>query len=289
LDHSSLNLCEPAWKIDQDGYLIPESNKRCYHFYNTFQLVNNEIGTIQSIDKIDNYHILHKGKYGIHNITGSYRKTHSDCVQALGKIPINVQKLGVQSISLSAHKIGGPKGIGCLWISDQLLSLVHSAFKSYIPLNYKLNHPVTLNISGIAGFSAALDEIDLDQYEGQMETLNETLFTILTNSNAFPDSLTFNNLLSISRGSSIFSVRTPGIFGTDLMMRLNQKGVYVSTGSACHSKEEKPSQVLQAIGLTDEQALSTIRISMSKNNTVKEVIEGSKIILETIKEMNNEV
>jgi cysteine sulfinate desulfinase/cysteine desulfurase-like protein len=133
--------------------------------------------------------------------------------------------------------------------------------------------------------ASALDEIDIGEYQAKMEALNETLFAILTESDLYGNRLFFNNLLSISRGSSIFSIQTPGVDGTDLMMALDNKGVYVSTGSACSAGDTKPSHVLKAIGLTDEQALQTIRISLSKHNTVKEIIEGSKILTNTIKEL----
>lgn len=229
----------------------------------SIMLANNEIGTIQPIEKI------------IKNTQLLNIPFHTDAVQAFGKIPIDVNNLGIDYLSLSAHKFYGPKGIGALFIKN------NEIMKSLI-IGGEQESSIrggTENISGIIGMGLAAKLASkkqrsiskhlkvLEKYF--IENLQQNFSQIKLNGdrkNALP------GLISIS-----FS----GYKSDILMAKLDRKNIAVSNGSACNTGNIKPSSVLEAIGMEDNINMSTLRFSFGKNNTIQEI----DYLLKSLKEI----
>lgn len=215
--------------------------------------VNNETGAIFPIEEISK----EVRKYP--NII-----FHSDCVQSYGKIPLDVNKMGVDMISLSGHKVHASKGIGALYVRKGI----------HIP-PYILGggqeagfRSGTENVAGIAGFGAAVEDMHMvspEPKEYLRKKLLEEIEDITINS---PE----NNV------SSVLNVSFLGCRGEVLLHMLEQDGIYVSTGSAC-SSHKKGSHVLTAQGLTNEQIDGAVRFSFGCDNTVEEM----DIVVEKLK------
>lgn len=226
---------------------------------------NNEIGTIQPIKEISK---ICKRKGIIF---------HCDAVQTIGKIKVNVEDLGVDLLSGSAHKIYGPKGVGFLYIrkGTPLHPIIHGEQERKM-------RGGTENVMGIIGLGKAINILK-EEMEGTQKKLKE-LSQRLTEGLKSIEGIHFNGHQE-KRLYSTISISIEGIDGEALLMALATKDIYVSTGSACSEGKEGPSHVLKAIGLTDEVAESTIRISLGKFNTLDCVNEFLKVFEKMVKEL----
>lgn len=215
-------------------------------------LANNEIGTIQNIREIS---VLAK-KHGILVL--------SDCVQALGKIPIDVKELGVDYATFSAHKLYDPKGVGALYakISSPLEPFIHGGHQE------DGMRAGTESVHNIAGFGKACQEVGyLISLSGRLQLLKEYFIQQLQI--VKPD-IVVNS--PIENGlSNTLSVNFPGIKSRELMMMLDFHNIAVSSGSACSSQSNTPSYILKAIGLSDKEAAETIRISLGKDTRKRDI------------------
>ncbi|WP_077623901.1 IscS subfamily cysteine desulfurase [Sediminibacillus massiliensis] len=266
IEHSSvLNLFA---KLERQGYevtYLPTNNEgqieldtlkkavRPNTILASIHCVNGELGTIQQIDQFGEF--LHSR--GI--------LLHCDSVQAFGKLPIDIQKMKVDSISLSSHKIYGPKGVGAVYIDPS----VH-----WIPQIPSTSHergfrPGTINVPGIAAFiTAAADMIDEMQTEKKrMGDLRENLINLLSD---IPYQLIIEESAT-SQLPNILGLRIVGMEGQYAMLELNRHDIAVSTGSACQVGRQQPSKTMKAIGRTDEESLQFIRISMGKHTTNEDI------------------
>jgi cysteine desulfurase len=223
---------------------------------NTFlvvcMLANNEIGAIQPLQEI--CHIAHKKAVPV----------MSDCVQALGKIPLNLKELGVDYASFSAHKIYGPKGCGLAYIKSAELPepLIHGGQQE------AGRRAGTECVHNIAGFAAACQQVPkLLAKNRNIHNKRETLYTQLQ--------AIFPELQRISAAdnclANTLSLRFPGWHNAQLMAALDMYGISVSSGSACSSGSLEASHVLKAIGLNDEQATETLRISLGENTRDRDI------------------
>ena len=217
--------------------------------------VNNEIGTIEPIKEIAE--IAHK-----HNII-----FHTDAVQAIGEIRINVEEMGIDCMSISGHKIYAPKGIGVAYIKPGIKfePLIHGGMQEFHLRGG------TENIANIVALGKAikiLDEI-IDTNEEKMKELQEyTLKKINSILSGYDYILNggFEN-----RASNNISISFKDIDGESLLLALDLEGIYLSSGSACHSDSTEPSHVLKAIGVPEEYANGTLRISFGKYTTKKDI------------------
>lgn len=217
--------------------------------------VNNEIGTIEPIKEIAE--IAHK-----HNII-----FHTDAVQAIGEIRINVEEMGIDCMSISGHKIYAPKGIGMAYIKPGIKfePLIHGGMQEFH------SRGGTENIANIVALGKAikiLDEI-IDTNEEKMKELQEyTLKKINSILSGYDYILNggFEN-----RASNNISISFKDIDGESLLLALDLEGIYLSSGSACHSDLTEPSHVLKAIGVPEEYANGTLRISFGKYTTKKDI------------------
>lgn len=257
--------------VDKNGFVNPKDVEDAIT-NNTILIsvitANNEIGTIEPIRKIGN--IAHK--YGI--------LFHTDAVQAFGHKHIDVDLDSIDLLSASAHKLGGPKGIGCLYIRDGIM------IPPYICGGGQEMHlrAGTENVMGIVGFGKAAEIAHLN-----MDNDNAYVYCIRKYME--------NKILKEIQGCHINSskeVRMPGnlniafdgIRGEQLVRLLDMCNIYVSTGSACNSDSMESSHVLKAIGLSDEEADSSIRFSLSAHNTIDEidyVVKNLKMNIEQLR------
>ncbi len=214
---------------------------------------NNEIGTIQPISDISKL-AKEKSIY-----------LHTDAVQSFGKIAVNVDELGVDMLSMSSHKIYGPKGVGALYVRKGTLlqALAHGGSHE------RSMRAGTENISGIVGFAKAValaDERLVDD-EKHMTQLRDSLIGKVMDSiddvelSGHPTNRLPNNV----------NLRFSFIEGESMLLFLDMKGIAISTGSACSSKSLEPSHVLTAIGLRPEDSHGSLRITLGKDNTHEEV------------------
>jgi cysteine desulfurase len=190
---------------------------------------------------------------------------HTDAVQSVGKLAVDVATLGVDLLSISAHKIHGPKGVGALYIKKGL-RVGKILFGGH---HERDRRPGTENIPAIVGFGAAceLARIDLDERTSRMRELRDYLELEVTSRisgvkvNADP----------WKRVPNISNLSFQGVDGESLLIALDLKGVAVATGSACSSGSLEPSHVLTALGLSREEVRGSLRFSLSQYTTREEV------------------
>jgi cysteine desulfurase len=230
---------------------------------------NNEIGTIQPIAEIGAF---------IGEIRQSGRKTpyfHSDAVQSAGKVPIDVEQLGVDLLSLSSHKIHGPKGAGALYVKKgtRLAKLLHGGHHE------RDRRAGTENVAGIVGFGKAAELAiqNLRERAERMSSLRDAIERRLTRSTP---GATVNG--AGERLPNILNASFDGIDGESLLIALDLKGVAVSTGAACASGSLEPSHVLTALGLSRGAVRGSIRISLGAFTTREEVERALEILCETV-------
>ena len=228
---------------------------------------NNEIGTIQPIKEISK--IAHE-----HDIL-----MHTDAVQSVGKIPVNVDDLGVDMLSISGHKIYGPKGVGALYVrkGTRLQSLVQGGAHEFG------KRAGTENIPGIVGFAKAIELTDhqLSEDEKHLINLRDTMIKKLLDSIPY----SYLNGHPTQRLPNNVHIRFNFVEGESLLMLLNIKGVDVSTGSACSSKSLEPSHVLMALGIPSEEIHGSLRITMGRENTMDEVNYVVENLIEILKKL----
>lgn len=214
--------------------------------------VNNEIGTIQPIKELAEIAHSHSALF------------HTDAVQAVGHIPVDVQALGVDMLSASAHKFNGPKGVGFLYIRKgiQIGQFADGGAQEHG------SRAGTENIAGIVGMAVALENActlidrELDRLAGLRALLIDKLVQEKVDFVVNGGDIVYPGTISLSfRHSS----------GEKILHRLDLQGIYVSTGSACDSVNTQISHVLKAINLDESYAKGTIRISFGKHNTIDEV------------------
>ncbi|MGB9679196.1 MAG: cysteine desulfurase family protein [Thermoanaerobacteraceae bacterium] len=227
--------------------------------------VNNEIGTIEPIEEIGN---LSKGKDIIF---------HTDAIQAIGKVKINTKTQNIDLLSLSGHKINGPKGIGALYLNKNI-KIKPIIYGGGQERNLRSG---TENMPGIIGISTACNIANehFNEYFKKLMNLKIKLY------NGIFDQIKDINLNGpeINEGAPhILNISFEGIKGEVLLHALEEEGIYVSTGSACSSKKKGQSHVLSAIGLEKEFIDSAIRFSIGIFNTEEEINHTVEILKEKV-------
>lgn len=252
-DKGRVRLAELEKLIDDDTFLV------CCMF------ANNETGVIQDLKAVTN--IAHQ--------RGALVLT--DCVQALGKIPIDLHAWDVDYASFSAHKLYGPKGIGALYVKEG------SPFMPFLHGGHQESgmRAGTESIHNIVGFGAACEEVDKLLAHGRriralkrqlIQRLKEIKPDVVINSPE-ADSECLPNTLSIT---------FPAVENAGLMGMLDFRGIAVSAGSACSTGEDTPSHVLKALGLSDQAARETIRISLGHDTSARDIQYVTRVIRDYI-------
>ena len=237
-------------------------------FLISIMFANNEIGTIEPINEIGKI----ARKYNI--------LFHTDAVQAAGKTPIDVNKLNIDLLSISSHKMYGPKGVGALYIKNgvKIQPLAHGGGHE------KGLRSSTYNTPGIVGLGKAC-ELAKKRLNNEMTILKKMRDNLINNVltidqsylNGHPTKRLVNN------AHFYFS----GVEGESLNLMLDDKGIAGSTGSACSSKKLQASHVLSAIGLKPEDAHGSLRLTLGKDNTMDEVNYVSIILKDVVKKLRD--
>jgi cysteine desulfurase len=279
IEHSSVRVCIEWMKelgieadeieVNEKGIVDLESLRSKLKPHTkliSVMLVNNEIGTIQPIKEI----VAIAAEEGI--------KVHTDGVQALGKINLDVTDLGIDFLSFSGHKIYAPKGIGGLYVKDE---------HSITPLLHGGGHERRLragteNILGIAALKPAFEALDFKKYQSYITPLRDQLLDELQ----FIDGVCIHNNAAESICNTI-NVGFEHCDGVNLAMSLDLDGFAVSTGSACSSGSIEPSPVLAAMGVSDSLNKGSLRISLGIYTTVEDIEKFMVALKSAIQQARN--
>jgi len=228
---------------------------------------NNELGTIQPIEEIGRIAREHDIYF------------HTDAVQSVGKIPVDVEKLGVDLLSLSGHKLHGPKGVGALYIRKGtiLRSLLHGGHHE------RDRRPGTENVTGIVGLGKAAELAGAHPAEetARIGALRDRLEQGISSS--VP--LCVANGDPARRLPTTCNLRFDHIEGEGFVIAMDLRGIACSTGAACSSGSLEPSHVLSAIGLRPEQARSSIRFSLGRFNTDEDIDTTLEILPDVVERL----
>ena len=262
--------------VDEEGFINIDELKKAIRPTTVLiscMYANNEIGTVEPIEEI----VKIAKEHGI--------LVHTDAVQAMGAIDINVSSLGVDMLSFSAHKFNGPKGVGALYIKNgipmsRLISGGHQE---------RTRRGGTTNVPGVVGFAKAL--------QITKENMQKDVAYVSSLRNRFIQRVIAEIPYVKLNGAKDMAKRLPSnadfsfeyIEGESILFSLDMDGIAVSSGSACSSGSLEPSHVLLAIGLSEEIAHGTIRFSFGKENTMEEVdyvVDVLKNTIQRLREMS---
>jgi len=274
--HAILNACNGIEKKGKSVVYVPVSKEGIVEIdyleksitgktkLISVMYANNETGTIQPIKQIAE--IAHK-----YNCL-----FHTDAVQAVGHVHMNVHELGIDLLSASAHKFNGPKGIGFLYVRRGV------SLHSYLDggSQEKGMRAGTENVASIVGMAVAL--------RNNCAHLNENISQILNLEKALISKLEKSNIAFLRNGGEcclpgMVNLSFKGIEGEMLLHRLDLLGICISTGAACDSKETKISHVIDAIKVPEEYAEGTVRISLGKYNSEQEIDKIADSIIEIVR------
>ena len=242
--------------VDRDGMVDLDALERSINektILVSIMFANNEVGTMQPVKEIVD--IVHKRRVIF----------HTDAVQAVGKIPVDVKELGVDMMTLSAHKMYGPKGVGALYINNELKiePILHGGGQE------KEMRSGTKNVAGIVGMGKAAEVAvqKIDYYSNNVKNLRDGLISDLLKNithsklNGHPTKRLPNN--------AHFTFL--GVNGEDLIIKLDENGIAASTGSACSVQKQKASHVLKAMGFNHEEITGSLRLTLGIQNTAGEI------------------
>lgn len=272
-----LNTCKT---LEKEGFLVTYLNVDERGFINleelrnsitnstiliTIMFANNEIGTIEPISQIGEIARMYNVIF------------HTDAVQAVGNIKIDVRQMNIDSLSMSAHKFYGPKGVGALYVKSNV------NFKKIQDGGHqeKDKRAGTENVAGIVGLGRAIElaNNNLFSYNRKLSFLRDYCITQIKNK--IPDVKINGDMVKRLAGNVNISFN--GIDGQDLLLKLDEKGICASSGSACSSGSKSASHVLTAIGLTENLSRSTLRITFGNENTKEDVDYLIEFLVESVK------
>ncbi|MBP1967358.1 cysteine desulfurase family protein [Paenibacillus aceris] len=233
--------------------------------------VNNEVGTIQPIEEVGRIAQSRQIPF------------HVDAVQALGKLPLNLHELPIDLLSLSAHKIYGPNGVGALYVSKNTKLVPHV----YGGAQERKRRAGTENVAAIAGFAKALEVIlpEVDNLYEQAAELRQCMVTSLEK-HLGRDQFTINGHAE-QRVPHILNISFPGISTETLLMNLDLENVAAASGSACTSGSLEVSHVLQAMKLPENVTASAVRFSFGMGNSKDQIETAAQKIATIVKRLRN--
>ncbi len=274
-----LNTCKSLEKdgftvtylgVDKDGFISLEELKNSIRedtILISIMFANNEIGTIEPIKEIGR---IAKEKGVIF---------HTDCVQAVGNVKIDVKELGIDLLSLSSHKFYGPKGVGAIYINKNV------EFEKIQDGGHqeKNKRAGTENIAGIVGLAKAIELADknLEKYNNKLINLRDFYFDEITKN--IPNVKINGSKEKRLPGNANVSFKN--INGEQLLLELDSLGICASSGSACTSGQSEPSHVLTAIGLNAEYIQGSLRTTFGEENTKEDV----EFLIKSIIEITNKI
>lgn len=282
--HAVLNACKALEKdgfkvtyldVDKDGKVSLDTLRKAITqdtILVSIMFANNEIGTIQDVEEIGK---LCRFKGIIF---------HTDAVQAVGNIQIDVEKMNIDSLSMSAHKFYGPKGVGALYVKKSI---------EFNPIIYgghqeKDKRAGTENTPGIVGMGKAIElaRTNLEKNNKHLQNLRDK--TIQRLINEIPEIKINGSIENRLPGNVNFSIKN--IDGRTLLLMLEMEGLLLSSGSACTSNKTTPSHVLEAIGQEKDYLSCTLRITFGEQNTIEDIdyiLDKLKECITKIKQANS--
>ena len=245
--------------VDHDGYLKLEFLKTALEnrgeevSFITIMHSNNEVGTIQPIQEV----IKLANKYKV--------PVHTDAVQSFGKVPLSFSELGLFAMTVSAHKIGGPVGVGALILKKgvDITPLLHGGGQE------RDIRSGTINAAGIVAFATAAQAAIRDREKNAVFVAGLRDSLAATIKNDLPDAVF--NAGAGERLPGILNVRFPNTESDSLLLLFDSEGIACSTGSACTAGVQQPSHVLLAMGLSENEARSSLRFSLSPENSKEDI------------------
>jgi cysteine desulfurase NifS len=271
LEHQGFHVTYLA--VDRTGMVRPEDLRSAITddtLIVSVMTANNETGTIQPIRELSS---ICKER-GI--------LFHTDATQAIGKIPVDVENAGVDLLTMSGHKLYGPKGVGALYMKKGVIldRLIHGGNQE------NGLRAGTENVMGIAGLGKAAELAlrrlpEMDRVRQLRNRLEKGLLEVMKGSKL--------NGHKMKRLPNTLNIYLPGLRGESMVLAMDQRGVAYSSGSACRSGSPKPSQALLAMGLTEEEAHCSVRLSLGIGNTMEEIDRTIDIFQEVMKDMGNSV
>ena len=262
-------FCITYIKPNGQGMVLPEDIEAAIRpdtILVSIMWANNEVGTINPVRHIAE--IAHN-----HDIL-----FHTDAVQAVGHVDIDVVRDGIDLLSLSAHKFHGPKGVGALYLRDGvLIEPLQQGGKQERGLRAG-----TENVAGIVGMAEAL-RLACAEREPHSIRLAQLRDSLLTKIRTFLPEVVVNGA-PYHRSPGSLSLSFPGYQASDILFHLDEAGIACSGGAACTAAEEGPSHVLKAMGVSNELAQATIRFSLSRYTTIHEINQVAKVLQEILHE-----
>lgn len=233
---------------------------------------NNEIGSVNDISVIGAFCRDHDILF------------HSDCVQATGQYELDVDKLNVDFVSISSHKLHGPKGVGALYVRN--LDVLSPVIQGGRVQEFGLRGG-TENVPGIVGMGKACEIVSIERDKmNQVFALKRFFVGELLeafNCVSLGEAGISVNGSSLDSDSKVLNLKIEGVNGESLVLMMDAVGVCISAGSACSSHNSKPSHVLKAIGLSEDEARSCVRVSFSRMNSIEEVADAAMKMSSCIK------
>lgn len=277
--HAILNKCSQLEKegmkvtyvnVDKNGVVSPQNIEEKIEEGTSLisiMFANNEIGTIEPIAEIGE---MAKRKNVVF---------HTDAVQAFGHIPIDVSEMNIDLLSASGHKFNGPKGVGFLYVKNpnRILPLIYGGGQE------KGKRSGTENVAGIAGMNAAIVEAIKNMNERVRKETEMRDYLIGRVLSEIPHVKLNGHETKRLPGNVNFTFE--GIDGTSLVVLMDNDGVCISAGSACSARSEKISHVISAIGVPEDKAFGTIRITLCSENTREEINYTIQKLKENISEL----
>lgn len=236
----------------------------------TLMLSNNEIGTRHPVAQIAQ--VAHE--------VGAL--THTDAVQALGWLPVDVAALGVDALSISGHKVGAPKGVGALYLRPgiALEPLIHGGGQEFEVRSG------TENVAWAVAFATALDSLGafdtINQHGERTAELRDAFITDILNTIPRAELTGPPTVGTTHRSPAIASFVFEGVSGEAVLLQLEERGVIVSSGSACAAGSDDPSHVLLACGFAPELAQTSVRFSLSRHTTAEELAATAQALRASI-------
>ena len=258
-------------KVDNEGKVDLDSLRELLDSKTillSIMFANNEIGTIQPIKEISKILEGHKALF------------HVDAVQALGSLEFDIKDLGVDLMSFSSHKIGGPKGIGILYIKNgtPIDSFIHGGSQE------KNKRAGTENVASIVGLSKAFDLLAKNKKENikKIKEMKDFMLDKLLKIDGV-----YLNGAREDRLPGNINISIDGVESQLLLILLDKSDIFASSGSACNAGSINPSHVLKAIGRNDNLAKNCLRLTINENNNIDEIRQASDIIINTINKLRS--
>lgn len=277
IESRKLGVCREGFVTEERAKAVfeHESNGFGRKIFASVMYVNNETGAVNDIPMLAA--LAHRNRMAF----------HTDCVQAAGTHELDVGALGCDFATVSSHKIHGPKGVGAVFTKNANLldPLIWGGTNQEFGLRGG-----TENVAGIVGFGKACELLNGHEKENltKVSTVKEKFYQELLRSIGDLREIMHVNGPSVMEPGKVLNLRFDGLDGETLVLAADLRGLCISVGSACTSGDLEPSHVLLAMGLSEDEARSSVRVSFSVMNTLEEAVEGAEVLADCVRALHRE-